>query len=42
MDTEVQKKQGKEHLVTVAVNEQPVELEAPKATGLGIGFLNRL
>ena len=36
MDTEVQEKQGKEHLVTVAVNERPVELEGPKATGLEI------
>jgi hypothetical protein len=36
MDTELQEKQGKAHLVTVTVNEKPVELEGPKATGLEI------
>ena len=37
METEVQeRKGGKEHLVTVTVNEKPVEVQGPKATGLEI------
>jgi hypothetical protein len=36
METQVHEKAGKEHLVTVTVNEQPVELAGPKATGLEI------
>jgi Multiubiquitin len=37
MDTEVQeRKDGKEHLITITVNEKPFEIEGPKATGLQI------
>ena len=34
METEVhERKGGKEHLVTITVNEKAVEIEGPKATG---------
>jgi hypothetical protein len=37
MGTEVrERKSGNEHLVTITVNEKPVEIEGPKATGLEI------
>ena len=36
METEVQAKGGKEHVVTITVNEKPVEIEGPKASGLEI------
>jgi hypothetical protein len=37
METEFEEqKSGKEHLVTVTVNENTVEIEGPKATGLEI------
>lgn len=37
METEVQEqKGGKEHLVTITVNEKPVAIEGPRVTGLEI------
>lgn len=36
METQVKDKPGKEHLVTITVNEKPVEITGPKATGLDI------
>jgi len=36
METEVHDKRGKEHLVTITVNEKAVEIAGPKATGLEI------
>jgi multiubiquitin len=37
METEVREtKGGKEHLVTITVNEKPVEIEGPRVTGLEI------
>ena len=36
METQIQDKPGKEHLVTITVNEKPVEIAGPKATGLEI------
>ena len=37
METEVpEAKGGKEHLLTITVNEKPVEIEGPRATGLAI------
>jgi hypothetical protein len=31
-----EKKDSKEHVVTITVNEKPVEIQGPKATGLEI------
>jgi len=36
MENVAQEKVGKEHLVTITVNEKPVELEGPKASGLEV------
>jgi hypothetical protein len=37
METQLtESKSGKEHVITVTVNEKPVEIEGPKATGLEI------
>jgi len=37
METDVRDaKGGKEHLVTITVNEKPVEIEGPRAPGLAI------
>jgi len=36
MEIQAHAKDGKEHLVTITVNEKPVEIEGPKATGLEI------
>ncbi len=36
METSVQETGHREHLVTIAVNDQPVEIRGPRATGLEI------
>lgn len=36
MVTELKEKPNKEHLVTITVNEKPVEIAGPKATGVEI------